>query len=131
MLSERLKELRELRIKGLLALEKVMKMAGEQWLRSKHAFAICNMKTGLYRLGSCIDDALLWNDKLGLIASACVGSLNLYAPSQTLDLSVQESYVWLRSIDASVESTPNCYIKQRSERWFSERKKAKLTGSTL
>lgn len=58
---------------------------------------------------------------------------NLFANSDTIDLRCQENVFLLKDVDklpSSSDQNDTSIIKQRSEKWFSERKTVKVTGST-
>ena len=68
-ISYRVKEMRISKVQKNHAIEKSLKMAGEQWQKSTYRYAISSVKTQLHRIEMCIDDGLLVNQKLGIIAS--------------------------------------------------------------
>ena len=133
LLSLRIRDLRESQCKKRMALDKLMAEAGEFWMKSKYCYSISSIKTLLHRMGASVIDLLSCIDRLGLVAAACNNSLHLYETNRVIDLSLQENYVCLKDAPDSMDSSqiPSDYTKQRSNQWFSERKKAKVTGSTI
>ena len=133
VITYRIKELRFSKVQKNHALDKLIKMAGEQWQKSTYSYAISKVKTQLHRIDMCIDDALKVNQKLGIIASSCQSMTNVCRTDNIVDLGKQENYVCLKEHIQTIhsEEIDSCYIKQRTQAWFDKRKKAKATGSTL
>ena len=132
VLTERIKELRFSKIQKNLALEKLMKMAGEPWQKSTYSYAISKVKTQLHKIEVCIDDALHVNKSLDVVASACNNIANLHGTDSIVDLNMQEKYVCLKEQKlGDSEELPSYLIKQRTQAWFDKRASAKATGSTL
>ena len=132
VLTECIKELRFSKVQKNLALEKLMKMAGEPWQKSTYSYAISKVKTQLHKIEVCIDDALHVNKSLGVVASACNNIANLHGTDSIVDLNMQENYVCLKEQKlGDSEELPSYLIKQRTQAWFDKRASAKATGSTL
>ena len=135
MNSERIKELRQLKVKLQMSLEKLMKMVEEPWQKSKYSYAISSTKTKLHEIHRCINDALELNDKLGLVAAACNGAEKKYIIGNMVELTYQENYSCISSSQqnqtSNEERNPTRFVKQRSEKWLHDRKQAKATGSTI
>ena len=132
-LSFRIRDLRLEECKKNMLLDKLMKEAGEGWMSSKYSYAISSVKTHLYRTGGSIKDLLNVIDKLGLIVSACQGSLDLYEDSNVIYLAKQRNYVCLRNLADHPENIniPQEIRKQKCPTWFKDREQAKVTGSTI
>jgi len=132
--TERIKELRRLKVSRQITLDKLLKIATEPWQTSKYSFAISSIKTHIYDINRCVTEMLELNTKLGLVAAACNGSESMYSLEGVIDLSDQANYVCLSSTTSQKACNQNIsteYIKQRTERWHHDRNKAKVTGSTL
>ena len=127
VLSVRIRDLRECQCKKQMILDKLMADAGKFWMKSKYSYSISGVKTHLHRLGASITDLLSCIDRLGLVAAACNESIHLYETNKVVDLSVQENYICLQDAPDFMDSSeiPRDHIKQRSTRWFEERKKLK------
>ena len=73
------------------------------------------------------------NGRLGLIAATCNDEIQNYKMEKIVDLHNQTNYVCLINVESDGRSeklSPNM-IKQRSDSWFEERQKPKVTGSTI
>ena len=127
VLSKRLRKLRESKVKKSFALERLFKLAGDDWRNSTYSYAVSNTKTQLYRISSSIDQTLLCIDKLGFGGASCVDASVNYVKSDVVNLSLQANYVCLQECDISEEryyqSLP--FIEQKSMAWFNVRKKLK------
>ena len=95
--TERMKELRQLKVKMQMSLEKLLKMVEEPWQKSKYSFAISSIKTRLHEINRCINDALELNGKLGLVAAACNDASSNYTLANLVDLTYQGNYVSIES----------------------------------
>ena len=91
--TERMKELRLLKVKMHISLEKLMKIVEEPWQKSKYSFAIISIKSRLHEINRCINDALELNGKLVLFAAACNDAANNYSLANLVDLTYQENCV--------------------------------------
>ncbi|CAG2220215.1 unnamed protein product [Mytilus edulis] len=69
-----------------MAYDKFLKMTEGDWRKSKYAFVISSLKTSLFEISSCIEDALSCIDKLGCITAEMRGLRNLYCED------VEQSY---------------------------------------
>ena len=140
ILSKRIQEMRETRIKRLRMVDRLKVEAGENWKQnSKLSFAINSIQTQIYRLEKTISDTLDSIDGLCYLNSICNNAPQLYRDSSKVNLNHQKNYVCIRQtgdvgIHEGDEHTINTSdprsIKQKSSAWHELRSKARVTGST-
>lgn len=133
VLSERLKQLRFLRVKRTQAIEKFIKLAEETWQKSKYSYVISSMKTQLLQIALYIDESLQAIDKLGYFVAACNDVSALFSLDKTVNLDQQDNYICIQEVPTAdiYAEIPPYLIKQRSDKWKEIRSMAKVTGSTM
>ncbi|XP_045178040.2 uncharacterized protein LOC123538138 [Mercenaria mercenaria] len=134
LFSEVLRGLRKLRFKKQHSLSKLKDLGGDEWRKSKYAYAIDTCITTLWRIGNVIDKAM--NVQRCICkAGACINkTAHLFAQTDMIDLNCQANLRILKSPDKLPAGTVvknTSIIKQRSDLWFAERKEMKVTGSSI
>ena len=140
-LSRRIRTLRS-RINGEHYLRlKLVKMSQNQNLDSKQQYSyrmqLSFLNEHSARCDSSIGRALHLNHRIMRTLSMCRRNSDIFVDSKVVQLSQQKNAYFLLNIDNirqhfNLELPENSdIIKQRSPEWFTLRKKAKVTGSTL
>ncbi|XP_033730517.1 uncharacterized protein LOC117319918 [Pecten maximus] len=135
-LSHRLKELRPIKTKKVISLEKLKKMCINDTTKNKYSFAISAVKTYIYRLESCFARTLNLIDNLGRIVAILHNVSSLYCSGRVCDLGSQSNYQCLSGINKpnitkmELKSADTSKIHQRTDTWFKARSFARVTGST-
>lgn len=130
MISERLKDLREVGLKLTRLIKKLLKMGEVEkgnWKNSRFAPAISSLKVNKYDVDQAIETALRLNNNLCTVIATLNEQRHVYSESGLVDLKRQGNYYQLKAI---VDCSDSQYVKQRSEEWHKIRKKAAVTGST-
>ena len=130
-ISKRIRELRNAKIKKQLALSKYKHIAAS-CNEQKYVYVISSLRTALFRINQCINDALRVIDMLRCLSSECAGKNN-YVIGPSVDLNRQENYHCL------IDTPPNAIfhqitpreIKQKTPQWHEIRNTARVTGSTM
>jgi hypothetical protein len=130
ILSGRIKDARELKLKQDHALEKFRKFGGQDWRTSRYCFSISGIQTSLFQIQLFVKQAL------GVIGSLCHYGSNIVSSSSfveenVVDSSFQDNLVRLKSVVPEALVGDSRYVKQRSPEWFELRKQAPVTGSTM
>lgn len=131
IITLRIKEIRETKVRRQITLEKLVKLAGDDWLKSKYSFAISSIKTQMYTINMLLEQGLDLNKHIGLIIAACNDAEYLYSLEKIVYLKYQKNYMCLKYPPDDNSKLPENLIKQRSSMWFDERRNAKVTGSTM
>lgn len=135
LFSATLQSLRTMKMKKNISLEKLKEKAGESdWRKTKFAYSIDSCRTNIYKIENTVSKAL----KVQMSISEAGASLNkvahLFADSNKVELQHQENLRILKrpeDIQENSELLDTSVIKQRTEKWFTDRKKMKVTGSTI
>ena len=123
IVSNRIKDLRELFVKQKLALKKFHKEAGEDWKKSKYLHAISSVQSLIYLLRSVVKRLLDVNNSLLSVGASLNVGHHSFVHENTLDAHSQRNWVTLKEPD----HLPIQYqdqiraMKQRSDIWFSRR----------
>ena len=116
-------------------MDKIKKLAGSDWSTSKFTFVLSAIQTSIFQLNEEVDTFL----KVVDIASFCLSFLNEYG-DQYVDgkevlLQHQPNFVCLSGIELLKENVNErelfSLVRQRTDSWFSIRKQALVTGSTI
>ena len=129
ILSERIKDLRRLKLKNQLFLQKLMSKCESDWRKSQYAMVISTIRTNVYLIDNCIDDLLQTNEKLCKQASSNSSLPWLYTEDLAIDLQKQHNMVCLANNES--EETDTRLIKQRTPAWQAIREHSIATGSTV
>lgn len=124
MLSERVKDLRQLKVKKEIFLNKLMDKCDSDWRNSQLSMVI---QTTVYKIENSIDELLQCNDTLCKYAAILVGASSYLHEGKYIPHAHQGNFVCFNT-ESEEDST---LIKQRSDIWFSKRKEAIVTGSTI
>ena len=138
ILSQRVRQLKEVIVIKKRALSNVLKKVEGPWRESKLCDAISFLQTRIIDMKSCVDKSLRDIDHLGYAVAVLNGTDNCYqlGINAQVDLSKQPNFICLRQLNEdvlrSLDIKENCgVIKQRTTEWFELRSKANVTGSTL
>lgn len=132
ILSNRVEELRKIRVKKASAYKGLIKLAGECWRTSRYGLGISSLKTLIYRIDDCIQTSLCTIDGLGSMVALIRNSHGCYKICDVIELSKQTNYKCLfESYHKFQTSCPTQLFKQRSDEWKKVRSKAFVTGSTV
>ena len=133
LISNRIKDLRQLYVKQTLALKKFSKEAGEDWRNSKFVYAISSVQLMIHQIKSLIKRLLEANDALIHIGATLNGTMNDFVTSKVTDTYSQGNWVSLKEPADIPEALKNDsqFIKQRTPEWFKLREKFPITGSQL
>ena len=134
ILSSRLEELRLVKQKKTVTLEKIKSLCTSEVLRQKYSYALSAIRTHVFQINVCIGRLLKSIDVVASMIAFCNGVGHLYVTGNSCDLSITENYICLcgpKDIANYSENDVNTsLVKQRSEPWQNIRKMAKVTGST-
>lgn len=119
--------IRSIKSKKEYALTKFIERGGSEWRQSKFAYVISAIKAFLFDIQKYLDAHL---SLLGLICQfvAHIQGSKTYVQSSTVHLSTQSNY---RPISENQSKNDKRKVKQRSEEWIEERKRATVTGSSI
>ena len=129
ILSHRIKDLRQLKLKNKIFLNKLMSKCDSDWKNSQYAMVISTIRTNVYLIDNCIDDLLQANEKLCKNAALTSSMPSLYQDSSVIRLQNQQNIVCLEN--NGNEETDTAVIKQRTNTWHEIREKSIATGSTI
>ena len=90
-ITYRIRDIREMKVKKLIAVESLKKSAGENWKQSKYVYAISSIQTYLYRANECIADLLRTVDGFAQIASTIYQMYNIYIVMEMLSWSTKRT----------------------------------------
>ena len=135
MLSTLLQDLRDLKYKKDYALKKFMETVdGPDWRKSKFFFSIDLCRTNIWKIENTIQRITAFQ-KCICNTGAFVNKVgNLFAKSDIIDLSQQMNLKILKSpedMSPNIDQNNFSSVKQRSAKWFQERAKMKVKGSTI
>lgn len=129
LVSQRIRDLRHLKMKKEIFLKKLMEKCASDWRSSQFSMVISSIKTNIYQIENCLEDLLETNEIFCHYAAVIANSLYLFSSYSPVHLQTQEKFVCLgNNTDQDVDST---LLKQRSEAWFQLRKQCLITGSTI
>ncbi|CAG2250716.1 unnamed protein product [Mytilus edulis] len=129
-IGHKIRDLRKAKVGKHMAYDKFLKMTEGDWRKSRYAFVISSLKTSLFEISSCIEDALSCIDKLGCITAEMRGLRNLYCEGKVLDLNRQDNFDCLQIPNDKSDVSDSSIVKQRSDAWHKIRNTAHVTGST-
>ena len=142
VIHDRIQDIRITEVGKTIGLDKLLNQvssenqASSDWRSSKFAYAISSVKTKIYEIDSCLCESIKILDSLGLAASLCSYSNDLYSVGNTINVGQQQNYMCLKGI-TTVQSLGDDFcndklaiVNQRSEAWHWARKQAAITGST-
>ena len=139
-LSERIREIKELKVSKKRALKNILAKVPGNWRDSKLSSAISYLQGKLINFTACIKTLLNCVDDLGYLVSHLNGTESAYVRGSgvTMDLNSQPNYTCLRNLDedtlSKIDHEENSrIIKQRSPEWKSlrEHPDVVVTGSGL
>ena len=134
--SKNLSDLRAVKQKKEMTLEKLKKACLTEELKSKYAYALSAVKTFIYRLNGCINKILKVIDDLGYKICVLNESVQNYCLSHVCDLGEQNNYMCLTGSETpnirqgDIRCKDTRFIKQRTTTWENIRKNACVTGIT-
>lgn len=137
IISNRLMDLRQAKVKKNLALEKFKGLGGPAWKSSKYMFVISAFHTLLHEINDTIDTAVELLDSSGQTVSQINGLSDTYVSGNKVLLNTQSNYVCLAGIQAILDDQKDAllehsrFIQQRTDQWFRIRELGKVTGSTI
>lgn len=130
MLSKRVSDLRISLVKVNLSIEK-FKTLGDQiaktWTKSKYVPLISSLKVSKYEMERSVEQALCFINQFCYLCATLNGKQSDYCLDGKLDISTHPKYHQLKS---NISSADLRYVKQKSDLWFEERKKAKVSESS-
>ncbi|VDH98759.1 Hypothetical predicted protein [Mytilus galloprovincialis] len=129
-IGHKIRDLRKAKVGKHMAYDKFLKTTEGDWRKSRYAFVISSLKTSLFEISSCIEDALSCIDKLGCITAEMRGLRNLYCEGKVLDLNRQDNFYCLQIQNDKSDVSDSSIVKQRSDAWHKIRNTAHVTGST-
>ncbi|KAK3107914.1 hypothetical protein FSP39_025021 [Pinctada imbricata] len=129
ILSDRLKDLRLLKVKKNLFLNSLLEKSGSNWQKSHLVMVISSMKTTLYSIQNLIEDLLQVIGTLCKFASQMLQSDMNYSTERFVQMNTQSNFVCLSNGERDL--TDPSLVKQRSHQWHELRKNYTVTGSTI
>ena len=106
LLSDRIRDLRHLKVKKEIFLRKLMEKCSSDWKSSQFAMVISSIKTNIYQIENCLEDLLICNDSFCNYAAAIGNSMDLVSCHFQVCLQTQENYVCLgNNTDKNMESS--------------------------
>ena len=135
LFSLALQTLRTMKVKKELSLRKLTEKAGDgDWRKSSYAHAIDACKTNIYRIENTTTNALQVQKSICKAAASLNMAEHLFADTNNVDLQCQANLKLLKEpsqIQENVDVLDTSVTKQRTDKWFSDRKGVKVTGSTI
>jgi hypothetical protein len=139
ILSNRIKDFREVKVSTNRRLLRLQKQAGEPWHKSRLAPAISGIKTVILHMDNNIESELDTINKLCHFLAKTNGVKHLFCKRSVVEMKHQFFLVCLGTVLTNVEDDDKVLIaqfmpelvKQRTSAWHSIRNMAKGTGSTL
>ena len=134
LLSVVLRGLRKIRVKKQCGLNKLKEDAGDDWRKSKYAYGIDLLMTLLWKIDNIVDKALQVIRGMCKAGAHLNNAAHLFAENDTVILNSQENLRILKSpenLPEGIATSDTSLIKRRSDKWFEERKKVKVTGSSV
>ena len=121
IVSERIKDLRHLKLNKEIILKKLQSKIEGDWKGSQYAMVIGSIRTALVQIEICIDEFLKCNERLCKHAAQIINATKYWRNSKEVNLQTQGNLGCHFDTD---EDNP-------SERWFKIRKTSLVTGSTI
>ena len=138
ILSQRIREQRQMVVKKRLAVSNLRKKVVGNWMQSPLARAISYIHTKIIKVNATIQTCLSCVDNLCYSVAVINGTDGQYVRGSGTDIYLQRqnNYVCLTEANGNIlsqidASQASDYIKQRTQIWYDIRKGAVLTGSTL
>jgi hypothetical protein len=146
LLSQRVCDLRNVKVTKQAFLQKFKGIAGSDWKKSKLCIVISAISTQLHDVNSCISTCVDLIDRLRLVCATLNKSEFLFSTSNVIDLKHQANYIHLSEtsrpsmpemtdeenmMDCPIDRESFRTVKQKSHLWYQVRSKATVTGSTL
>ena len=135
LFSLTLQTLRSMKLKKELSLRKLTEKAGEgDWRKSTYAHAIDACKTNIYKIENTTTNALQVQKSVCKSAASLNMAEHLFADTDNVDLQCQANLRLLKEpsqIQENVDMLDTSVTKQRTDKWLSDRKDVKVTGSTI
>ena len=130
IISERIKDLRHLKLSKEIVLKKLQSKIEVNWKNSQYAMVISSIRTALIQIEICIDDFLKCNERLCQHAAQIDNAVKYLRSSKEVNIQTQGNLVCLANSETDEDLQPHL-VKQRSERWLHIRKTFVVTGSTI
>ena len=114
-----------------LALEKLKKLAGEEWRKSKYVYAISSIQPTMYQVKTTIAKTLQTIQKLLENGAALKDDTNF---SSNLEINRGKQWNWYhlkQPTDLPEKCKTTFFTQQCSDEWFEMRRCVPLSGSTL
>ena len=119
MLSNRIRDLREIKVSKETALQNIQSKVEGDWRSSKFAMVISSIRTSVYQIDNCVEDMLNTIEIVIKILSSASGSSSSTCNGDEVSMQYQSNYVCLSNHMESKCDPP--LIKQRSKEWFETR----------
>ena len=128
ILSARIRDLRQLKVKSDMFLQKLLGKVEGDWRSSSYCMVISSLRTRIHMVENCIDDLLQCNESLCKYAAVINKVPHLTSDGLNVTLQVQENLVCLA--ESNVANEPQT-TKQRTDAWKQFREDSLVTGSTI
>ena len=124
-----------MKTKKKLSLSKLKEKAGEgDWRKSTYAHAIDAFKTNIFKIENTTTNALQFQKLICEAAASLNNVKHLFAETDNVELQCQANLKLLKTpaqIKENIDILDTFVAKQRTDKWFSDRKSVKVTGSTI
>ena len=131
VLTHRVKDLRRNRVGKALAREKFKGLGQADWRSSKFAYVISSIETSICRIDMCLKSIMEVIDSILATVAIINGTRHhFHAGRPHVDMNSLDNHCCLKS-DAYTRSLDTKHMIQKSEIWFEERRKSKVTGSRV
>lgn len=133
LLSLRISDLRQMKVKKSLTLKKLKDISGSNWRNSRYSFAISAIHTSLYQIEETIEECIHVIDDLGLACAIIQRSNRHFIKGDVAYMQFQENHVCLSGIESILDDLQQLspYVRQRTDNWHTLRNSAKVTGNTI
>lgn len=101
LLSQRIRDLRQLKVKKDIFLIKLFDKCESDWRNSQFAMVISSIKTTIYKIENCIDELLQCNDAFCKYAAIISKGSSYIHPEKQIPLSSQGNLVYLSNTEAT------------------------------
>ena len=109
---------------------KILKMAGEDWRKSKFFPLIASLRCNKMDVNQHITEGLLLSKRLSHLGSELNSVEDMSSEGTRVVLTGQRNYIPLSNTNQTVDGPNPRNVKQGSDAWHALRRKAKVTGST-
>ena len=95
LVSQRIRDLRHLKMKKEIFLKKLMEKCASDWRSSQFSMVISSIKTNIYQIENWLEDLLETNEFFCHYAAVIVSSLYLFSSKSPVHIQTQENFVCL------------------------------------